>query len=142
MDKFGPRLAYSLLLAISACFCFGYALADSFEMLALMRFLVGFVGAGFVIGIRLVSEWFPAKEGVLLRVFTAVGEFWCSRGLRVLPVLAAFYGGENGWRWAVATTGFIALVYSVVFYTFARNTLRVLIIFGPKTWRFRNYLAL
>ncbi len=62
VDKFGPRLAYSVLLVISAVFCFGYAFTDSFEMLAVMRFLLGFVGAGFVIGIRLVSEWFPAKE--------------------------------------------------------------------------------
>ena len=107
-----------------------------------MRFLVGFVGAGFVIGIRLVSEWFPAKE-----VGFAEGIYggW---GILVQPwpqgvaCIGGLYGGENGWRWAVATTGFIALVYSVVFYTFARNTLRVLIIFGPKTWRFRNYLAL
>jgi len=133
VDKFGPRLAYSLLLAISACFCFGYALADSFEMLALMRFLVGFVGAGFVIGIRLVSEWFPAKEvGFAEGIYGGWGNFGAAVASGVLPVLAAFYGGDNGWRWAVATTGFIALFYSVVFYTFARNTPKGSHYFRPK----------
>ena len=55
VDKFGPRAIYSMLLIVSSFFCWGFALADSFEMAALFRFLCGFVGAGCVIGIRLVS---------------------------------------------------------------------------------------
>ncbi len=51
-DKFGPRIMYSALLAISGLLCFAFAAADSFQQLALLRFLLGFVGAGFVIGIR------------------------------------------------------------------------------------------
>ena len=61
VDKFGPRVMYSLLLLISSFFCIGFALAESFETLALFRFLLGFVGAGFVVGIRLVGEWFPSQ---------------------------------------------------------------------------------
>ncbi len=133
VDKFGPRLAYSVLLAVSACFCFGYALADTFEMLALMRFLMGFVGAGFVIGIRLVSEWFPAKEvGFAEGIYGGWGNFGAAVASGTLPLLAAFFGGDNGWRWAVATTGFIALFYSGVFYTFARNTPKGSHYFRPK----------
>ena len=62
VDAFGPRRIYSLLLFISSFLCFGFAFADSFEQLALMRFLLGFVGAGFVIGIRMIGEWFPARQ--------------------------------------------------------------------------------
>ena len=62
VDAFGPRRIYSTLLFISSFLCFGFAFANSFEQLAMMRFLLGFVGAGFVIGIRMIGEWFPAKQ--------------------------------------------------------------------------------
>ena len=62
VDQFGPRLVYSLLLFFSSFLCFFFALADSFHALAIARFLLGFIGAGFVIGIRIISEWFPAKQ--------------------------------------------------------------------------------
>src|SRR5688572_7030824 len=61
-DKYGPRLMYALLLAICAVPCFMFAFAENFAQAALARFLLGFIGAGFVIGIRIVSEWFPAHE--------------------------------------------------------------------------------
>src|SRR5690554_5855067 len=60
VDKLGPRLIYSGLLIISGFLCLGFAFANTYTSLAIFRFLLGFVGAGFVIGIRLVSEWFPA----------------------------------------------------------------------------------
>ena len=63
VDKVGPRLMYAILLAVSGLLCLMFAFAQSFAMLALSRFLLGFVGAGFVVGIRMVAEWFPAKIG-------------------------------------------------------------------------------
>ena len=76
VDAFGPRRIYSLLLFISSFLCFGFAFADSFEQLALMRFLLGFVGAGFVIGIRMISEWFPARQvGVAEGIYGGWGNF-------------------------------------------------------------------
>ncbi len=56
VDVFGPRKTYSILLFITALLCFAFSLSTSFEMLALTRFLLGFSGAGFVIGIRMISE--------------------------------------------------------------------------------------
>jgi NNP family nitrate/nitrite transporter-like MFS transporter len=61
VDKYGPKIMYSLLLGISSFICFFFAMADTFEQLAAARFMLGFVGAGFVIGIRMISEWYPAK---------------------------------------------------------------------------------
>ncbi|HEX4975043.1 MAG TPA: NarK family nitrate/nitrite MFS transporter [Pseudomonadales bacterium] len=133
VDKFGPRTSYALLLAISAVFCFAYALADDYEMLAITRFLVSFVGAGFVIGIRLVSEWFPAKEvGFAEGVYGGWGNFGMAAASAILPALALWFGGENGWRYAVATTGLLALAYSVVFYIKVRNTPKGSTYFKPK----------
>ena len=56
VDRFGPRSVFSLLLMASGVLCTFFALAQSYEQLALARFLMGFVGAGFVIGIRMVGE--------------------------------------------------------------------------------------
>ena len=54
VDKFGPRNVFSGLLACSGLLCLAFAASQTFEQLALTRFLLGFVGAGFVIGIRMV----------------------------------------------------------------------------------------
>ena len=47
-DKFGPRQVYSILLLVCSVPCFAFALADSFAQAAIARFLLGFIGAGFV----------------------------------------------------------------------------------------------
>lgn len=133
VDKFGPRHVYSGLLVASSFICFLFASSTSYEMLALTRFLLGFVGAGFVIGIRLVSEWFPAKQvGLAEGVYGGWGNFGSAAAAMTLPTLALIYGGPEGWRYAVATTGVIALFYGIFFYTRARNTPKGSTYFKPK----------
>ena len=134
VDRFGPRIVFSLLLACSALLTWGFALAQSYEQLALFRFLCGFIGAGFVIGIRLVGEWFPAKTvGVAEGVYGGWGNFGSAIAAWTLPAVAAYiYGGEDGWRYAIATTGAVAMIYSIIFYTQARNTPAGSTYFKPK----------
>ena len=50
----------------------------------------------------------------------------------LLPTLALLYGGENGWRYAVATTGIIAGLYGIFYYRVARNTPKGSTYFKPK----------
>ncbi len=133
VDKFGPRHVFSGLLVVSSFICFGFSSAQSFEQLALFRFLLGFVGAGFVIGIRLVGEWFPAKQvGMAEGIYGGWGNFGSAAAAMTLPSLALLYGGENGWRYAVATTGAAALLYGIFFYFRARNTPKGSTYFKPK----------
>ncbi|MCB1768343.1 MAG: MFS transporter, partial [Candidatus Competibacteraceae bacterium] len=133
VDRFGPRIMYSLLLAISSVLCFFFAIADSFEQMALARFLLGFVGAGFVIGIRLISEWFPAKQvGLAEGIYGGWGNFGSAGAALTLPTIALMFGGEDGWRYALALTGVIALVYSGIFYLMARDTPKGSTYFKPK----------
>lgn len=134
VDKFGPRLVYSGLLFTSAFLCWGFAFSQSFEQLALFRFLCGFIGAGFVIGIRMVGEWFPAKTvGLAEGVYGGWGNFGSTAAAWTLPAVAAYiYGGDEGWRYAIATTGAIAMAYSFVFYFRARNTPQGATYFKPK----------
>jgi len=152
VDKFGPRKVFSSLLIISSFFCFGFAFATSYEQLALFRFLCGFVGAGFVIGIRMVGEWFPAKQvGLAEGIYGGWGNFGSAAGAMSLPTIALIYGGDDGWRYAIATTGVIALCYGVFYYLKARNTPKGSTYFKPKksgglevsSWKdFYFYLAM
>lgn len=133
VDRFGPRLIYSVLLIIGSFICFGFALAQTFEQLALARFLLGFVGAGFVIGIRLVSEWFPARQvGLAEGIYGGWGNFGSAAAAMTLPTLSLLFGGESGWRWAIGSTGVLSLIYGVVFYVYARNTPKGSTYFKPR----------
>jgi len=133
VDKHGPKITFSVLLALSSILCFLFAFSESYQALATYRFLLGFVGAGFVIGIRLVSEWFPAKQvGTAEGIYGGWGNFGSAAAAMLLPMLALFYGGDEGWRWAVATTGFLALGFSVVFYFSVSNNPKGTTYFRPK----------
>lgn len=123
VDVYGPRKTYSLMLLATAGLCFFFAVASSFEMLALARFLMGFVGAGFVIGIRIISEWYPAKQlGLAEGIYKGMGNVGSAVAAMTLPTLALLFGGDDGWRYATAVTGLIALVYSGIYYMSVSDT--------------------
>ncbi|MCC2637132.1 MAG: transporter [Moraxellaceae bacterium] len=134
VDRYGPRLSYSLLLAVCGVLCIGFAMAQTFEQLAVMRFLLGLTGAGFVIGIRLVSEWFPARElGIAEGIYGGWGNFGAAIAKIGMPVLAvSVFGGEFGWRYTVALMGLIAIIYSVIFYRNVSDTPKGATYFKPK----------
>lgn len=132
-DKYGPRLVYTYLLAICSIPCFMFAVAESFMQLAIARFALGFIGAGFVIGIRMVSEWFPPKElGTAEGIYGGWGNFGSAAAAFTLPTLALLFGGEDGWRYAIGITGLICLVFSVVYYTGVKDTPAGSTYFKPK----------
>jgi MFS transporter, NNP family, nitrate/nitrite transporter len=132
-DKFGPRLVYSALLFISAIPCFMFALSTDFTQAAISRFLLGFIGAGFVIGIRMVSEWFPAHQlGTAEGIYGGWGNFGSAGAAMLLPTLALIFGGPDGWRYAVGLTGLISLVFSVVWYMNVSDTPKGSTYFKPK----------
>jgi MFS transporter, NNP family, nitrate/nitrite transporter len=133
VDKLGPRLMYSILLAISGVLCIAFAMATSFEMLAITRLLLGFVGAGFVVGIRMIAEWFPAKEtGYAQGIYAGLGNFGSAVASITLPTIAYLIGGADGWRWAIGTTGVIALIYAVIYYASVTDTPKGSTYFSPK----------
>ncbi len=133
VDAFGPRRMFTLLLFVSSLLCFGFALADTYERLALMRFLMGFTGAGFVIGIRMISEWYPAKQvGVAEGIYGGWGNFGSAAAALSLPGVALFFGGDNGWRYAIALTGALSLVYAVFYFFMVSDTPKGSTYFKPK----------
>tara|TARA_R110000772_G_scaffold208291_1_gene318783 strand:- start:49110 stop:50603 length:1494 start_codon:yes stop_codon:yes gene_type:complete len=133
VDRFGPRIVYSALLVTGGMVCLAFAFANSYETIALLRFLMGFIGAGFVIGIRLVGEWFPARQvGLAEGVYGGWGNFGSAAAAMALPTLALYFGGPDGWRYAIASTGVVASIYGVFFYWRARNTPKGSTYFKPK----------
>lgn len=123
VDVYGPRKTYSAMLLATAGLCFFFASASSFEALALSRFLIGFVGAGFVIGIRMISEWYPAKQlGLAEGIYKGMGNVGSAVAAITLPTLALMFGGDDGWRYAVGVTGIIAFVYAGIYYFSVTDT--------------------
>ncbi len=133
VDKYGPRVMFTAVLIISGILCLGFAMSQNYNQLALMRFLLGFSGAGFVIGIRLMTEWFPVKQaGTAQGIYGGWGNFGAAAAGFVLPALAAAFGGDEGWRYAVASGGIVAIVYAFVFYRLVHNTPKGSTYFSPK----------
>ena len=132
-DKYGPRIVYSTLLAVCSIPCFMFALATTFEQLAIARFMMGLIGAGFVVGIRIVSEWFPANElGTAEGIYGGWGNFGSAAAAFTLPTVALLFGGEDGWRYAIAITGLMSLLFSVVYYFNVTDTPKGATYFRPK----------
>ncbi|WP_438012487.1 NarK family nitrate/nitrite MFS transporter [Psychrobacter raelei] len=136
-DKFGPRIVYTCILALGAIPCFTFAFAQDYTTLALSRFILGFVGAGFVVGIRLISDWFPANElGAAEGIYGGWGNFGSAAAAMLLPTIAigfaAWFGGDEGWRYACATSGVVMALYSILFYKFVRDTPKGSTYFKPK----------
>ncbi|MGI9277423.1 MAG: NarK family nitrate/nitrite MFS transporter [Endozoicomonas sp.] len=132
-DLYGPRRVYSALLALCSIPAFMYALADDFTQAAIARFLLGTIGAGFVVGIRLVSEWFPARQlGTAEGIYGGWGNFGSAVAAMSLPGIALLFGGEDGWRYAIGLTGLLSLVFSVIFFLNVSDTPKGSTYFRPK----------
>jgi len=116
LDRWGPRRVYSALLFFAVVPNTVFALAQTFETMVFSRLALSVVGAGFVVGIRMVSEWFPPREvGTAEGVYGGWGNFGSAAAAFSLPVLAGFVGGDDGWRWAILATGFVAAAYGFVY---------------------------
>lgn len=127
LDRFGPRITFSTLLVYAAIPCFLFASANDFNTLVISRLLLGIVGAGFVIGIRMVSEWFPPKEiGVAEGIYGGWGNFGSAASAFTLPSIALalsfISGGEANWRLAIMLTGVAAAIYGVIYFFSVEDT--------------------
>lgn len=133
VDRFGPRITYSSLLFVFGIPCLMFAFAETYNQLALARFLMGGIGAGFVIGIRMVGEWFPAKEvGVAEGIYGGWGNFGSAAAALSIPAIALAFGGDEGWRYAIALTGLVSMIYSFVYYKNVTDTPKGMTYFKPK----------
>ncbi|MBD1822932.1 NarK family nitrate/nitrite MFS transporter [Cyanobacteria bacterium FACHB-DQ100] len=127
LDRYGPRITFSTLLIFAALPCFATALSQNFNHLVLSRLLMGIVGAGFVVGIRMVSEWFPPKEiGMAEGIYGGWGNFGAFAAEFALPLVAvgtAFLaGGATNWRVAISLVGVVCAIYGWIYGRAAQDT--------------------
>lgn len=130
LDKYGPRLTYSILLMYAAIPCLMFAAAQNFSQLVISRLLLSIVGAGFVIGIRMVAEWFPPKEiGLAEGVYGGWGNFGSAASAFTLPAIGGWLaigapgaGDVLNWRACIAGTGIIAAIYGIIYFFNVQDT--------------------
>jgi NNP family nitrate/nitrite transporter-like MFS transporter len=130
LDKFGPRRTYSTLLIYAAIPCILFAAGQNFSQLVVSRLLLSIVGAGFVIGIRMVAEWFPPKEiGLAEGIYGGWGNFGSAASAFTLPAIGGWLafgapGAEEvlNWRACIAGTGIIAALYGILYFFNVQDT--------------------
>jgi len=134
VDKLGPRIMYTGILILGGLISIAFAWAESYEQLALLRFLSGFIGAGFVVGIRMIGEWFPAKQtGLAQGIYGGWGNFGSAGAAMTLPFIAANMGDAGeGWRIALTVASIAAIAYGMIYYFIVRDTPKGSTYFKPK----------
>lgn len=128
IDKYGSRVVFSWLMILMAIPALAFAFGNSFIQLLIARLILGSIGAGFVIGIRMVSQWFPPKMiGRAEGFYAGWGNFGSAWAAMTLPWIAVeFFGDylgfeENGWRYALAINAIVSLIYGIMYYFLVRD---------------------
>jgi ACS family hexuronate transporter-like MFS transporter len=109
-DALGTRRGFTLIMIFWSLACASHALALSFAMLAVSRFLLGIgEGGGFPAATRAVAEWFATDERAtamgIINAGTAVGAV-------IAPPLIAVILSFLSWRWIFVIAGVLGLLWT------------------------------
>lgn len=112
-DRFGGRVVFSVLLAITAFPTFLLAYANTYEQFVLLGAGFGLAGAGFAVGAAYVSVWTPReKQGTALGIF-GVGNVGSAVTAFGVPLLLA---NATSWRVVPLIYAAVLLAVSALFY--------------------------
>ncbi len=128
IDRYGARVVFSGLMVVMSVPAVVFAFGNSFIQLLVARLVLSSVGAGFVIGIKMVAQWFPPKYiGRAEGFYAGWGNFGSAFAAMTLPWFALtvmegwFDLGANSWRWAMAVNGLVMGTYGVMYYFLVRD---------------------
>ena len=124
VDRYGPRIVFSIMLILIGIPCVLFAFGNTFLQLFIARLVLSTVGAGFIVGIRMITQWFPNNEmGFTSGIYAGWGNFGSAVAAMTLPWIAitVFGGSEDGWRYAIAFNGVVAMVYGAIYYFNVRD---------------------
>ena len=122
VDACGPRRVFVWILLFAAGVSALFATARTFPEFLVSRLLMGVVGAGFVVGIKMIAEWFPpGKMGTAQGIYAGWGNFGAAAAVFALPLVAELFPRELGWRVAAGLSGLLCLVWAGVYHRFARE---------------------
>jgi MFS family permease len=119
LDRLGVKLVGRIGTLLWSVASFGAAISTG---------LPGFLGARLLLGVgeaptfpanaKAIGYWFPAEERSLATaIFDSAAKLASAIGVPAIGLLLLRFG----WRWSFAATGFISLLYFVLFYVFYRN---------------------
>lgn len=117
-DKIGPRICFSALMILMAIPCLFFAFGNSATQLLVSRLVLSVIGASFSIGIHMTALWFKPKDiGFAEGFYAGWGNFGSAGVAMTIPTIAlTFFGGANGWRYAIAANAIIMLAYGIFYY--------------------------
>ena len=119
LDKFGVRRVGRMSTILWAVASFGAAVSTGIGGFLAARLLLGIGEAPtFPANSKAVGYWFPKQERSLATaIFDSMAKLSSGIGVPLLGVLLLHFG----WRWSFAATGFISILYFILFYAFYRN---------------------
>ena len=128
-DTLGPRLSYTILLVLGAIPVMSIGLSNSYESFLLFRFVIGIIGASFVITQFHTSVMFAPN---IVGTANAVAGGWGNLGggvtNLVMPLIAAGFAGlgfisaADSWRYAMIVPGVILMIMAVIYYKYTKDT--------------------
>lgn len=120
LDKWGPRRVFSVLMVVMATPAIAFAFGETRTQLLVSRLVLSSIGASFVVGIHMTAMWFKPRDiGFAEGFYAGWGNFGSAAAAMTLPMIALhIFGGDDGWRYAMASTAIIMALYGV-FYWFA-----------------------
>ncbi len=126
-DRWGPRITYSLLLALGAIPVFGIAFAWDYTSFLVLRLLVGIIGASFVVTEFHASAMFAPN---VVGTANATAGGWGNAGAgftqSAMPLIFGALLGLGlsegmAWRYAQLIPGVLMLVVAVLYYKFTQD---------------------
>lgn len=116
-DRFGARVVFAAVMFCSMIPVVMLGWVESFEWLLVCGFFIGLGLASFVVGVNMVSRWYPPhRQGMALGIYGA-GHMGQSLATLGSPLLAAWLGYAWGF-WGVAI---LTAIWLGVFLIGARN---------------------
>ncbi len=118
IDVLGVKSGFALFAFLWSMICMAHGLATNWQMLAGLRGLLGFAEGAFSPGgLKVVAEWFPAKERGLAGGLYNIGP---SLGSMVAPPLVAWAILNYSWQASFVIVGLISLVWVALWLLFYR----------------------
>lgn len=128
IDRYGPRRVFSGLMVIMGIPAYMFAFGNSFTQLLIARLILGSIGAGFVIGIKIVANWFPAKMvGRAEGLYAGWGNFGSAAAAGSLPFISIYLMdkwlgfGPDSWRWTLFLNATICVLYGVAYWFLVKD---------------------
>jgi len=119
IDVLGVKSGFALFAFLWSVICMAHGLAGSWQALAALRGLLGFAEGAFSPGgLKVVSEWFPARERGLAGGLYNIGP---SLGSMLAPPLVAGAIMIYSWQASFVIVGLISLIWVALWLVFYRS---------------------